>query len=33
MAGPDERVVSFRPRTIITAAVLLVAIGVVLWIV
>jgi len=33
MAGPDERVISFRPRTIITAAVLLVAIGVVLWIV
>ena len=33
MAGPEERVVSFRPRTIITAAVLLVAIGVVLWIV
>jgi len=33
MAGPDERVVSFRPRTIITAAALLVAIGVVLWVV
>ena len=33
MAGPDERVISFRPRTIITAAVLIVAIGVVLWIV
>jgi len=33
MAGPDERVVSFRPRTIITAAVLLVGIGVVLWVV
>jgi len=33
MAGPDERVISFRPRTIITAAVLIVAIGVVLWVV
>jgi predicted PurR-regulated permease PerM len=33
MAGPDERVVSFRPRTIITAAVLLVAVAVVLWVV
>jgi predicted PurR-regulated permease PerM len=32
MAGPDERVVSFRPRTIITAAVLLVAVGVALWV-
>jgi predicted PurR-regulated permease PerM len=29
----DERVVSFRPRTIVTAAVLLVAVAVVLWIV
>src|SRR3954468_13215158 len=28
----DERVVSFRPRTIVTAAALLVAVGVVLWI-
>jgi predicted PurR-regulated permease PerM len=32
MAGPDERLVSFRPRTIITAAVLLVAVGIALWI-
>jgi predicted PurR-regulated permease PerM len=32
MAGPDERVVSFRPRTIITAAVLLVVVGVALWV-
>jgi predicted PurR-regulated permease PerM len=32
MADPDERVVSFRPRTILTAAALLVAVGVVLWI-
>jgi predicted PurR-regulated permease PerM len=31
--GPDERVVSFRPRTIITAAVLLVAVAVALWVV
>src|SRR4051794_10359330 len=29
----DERVVSFRPRTIVTAAALLVAVGVVLWVV
>jgi predicted PurR-regulated permease PerM len=29
----DERVVSFRPRTIITVALLLVAVGVVLWVV
>src|SRR3954453_12878688 len=29
----DERVVAFRPRTIITGALLLVAVGVVLWIV
>src|SRR4051795_5573575 len=28
----DERVVSFRPRTIVTGAALLVAVGVVLWI-
>src|SRR3954466_4326808 len=28
----DERVVSFRPRTIVTAAALLVAVGVVLWV-
>jgi predicted PurR-regulated permease PerM len=33
MAGPEERVVAFRPRSIIVAAVLLVAVGVVLWIV
>ena len=32
MAGPDERVVSFRPRTIVTAAALLVAVGVALWV-
>ena len=32
MAGNDERVVSFRPRTIVTAAALLVAVGVVLWV-
>jgi predicted PurR-regulated permease PerM len=32
MAGPDERVVSFRPRTIIIAAALLVAVGVALWV-
>lgn len=30
---PDERVVSFRPRTIITAAVLLVGVAVALWVV
>src|SRR3954468_13635983 len=29
----DERVVSFRPRTIVTAAMLLVAVAVVLWVV
>src|SRR4051794_41943000 len=29
----DERVVSFRPRTIVTAAMLLVGVAVVLWIV
>jgi predicted PurR-regulated permease PerM len=33
MPAPSERVVSFRPRSIITAAALLVAVGVVLWIV
>src|SRR4051812_47351396 len=32
MSSP-ERVVSFRPRTIVTAAALLVAVGVVLWVV
>jgi predicted PurR-regulated permease PerM len=32
MAANDERVVSFRPRTIVTGAVLLVAVGVVLWV-
>src|SRR3954468_1984925 len=31
--SPDERVVSFRPRTIVTAAALLVAVAVVLWVV
>jgi predicted PurR-regulated permease PerM len=30
---PAERVVTFRPRTIVTCAVLLVAVGVVLWVV
>jgi predicted PurR-regulated permease PerM len=30
---PTERVVTFRPRTIVTCAVLLVAVGVVLWVV
>jgi predicted PurR-regulated permease PerM len=31
--SPSERVVSFRPRTIVTAAALLVAVAVVLWVV
>jgi predicted PurR-regulated permease PerM len=31
--GSDERVVSFRPRTIVTAAALLVGVGIVLWVV
>jgi predicted PurR-regulated permease PerM len=30
--SPDERVVSFRPRTIIIAALCLVAVGIVLWV-
>src|SRR6185312_5033417 len=32
MAANEERVISFRPRTIITGALLLVAVGVVLWV-
>src|SRR6185312_1495215 len=32
MAANEERVISFRPRTIITGALLLVAVGIVLWI-
>src|SRR5690349_1296795 len=32
MSSPEERVVAFRPRTIINVALLLVAVGVVLWV-
>jgi predicted PurR-regulated permease PerM len=33
MSSPDQRVVSFRPRTVVTVAALLVGVAVVLWIV
>jgi predicted PurR-regulated permease PerM len=33
MSSPDDRVVSFRPRTIVTVAALLVGVAIVLWIV
>jgi predicted PurR-regulated permease PerM len=32
MSSPDERVVAFRPRTIINVALLLVGVGIVLWV-
>jgi predicted PurR-regulated permease PerM len=33
MSAPDERVVTFRPRTVITVALLIVGVAVVLWVV
>jgi len=33
MSSPDDRVVSFRPRTVVTVAALIVAVAIVLWIV
>jgi predicted PurR-regulated permease PerM len=33
MSSPDDRVVSFRPRTVVTVAALLVGVAIVLWIV
>jgi predicted PurR-regulated permease PerM len=33
MSSPDQRVVSFRPRTVVTVAALLVGVAIVLWIV
>ena len=33
MSSPDQRVVSFRPRTVLTVAALLVSVAIVLWIV
>jgi predicted PurR-regulated permease PerM len=33
MSSPDERVVTFRPRTVVTVAVLIVGVAIVLWVV